>query len=61
MEVRESLMRRAQKLHALMMAGVTTIAALLLLVVLRSNRIPSWAKGFSMMAAGAVTAGSFPL
>jgi hypothetical protein len=60
-EVRESVMRRAQKLHALMMAGLTTVAALFLLVVLRSKRIPGWAKGFSMMAAGAVIAGWFPL
>jgi hypothetical protein len=44
------------------MMGVFTFgAAIFLIVVLRSRTVPNWAKATSMMAAGAIIAGWFPL
>ncbi len=53
--------RRAQHLNTLMMAFFTLVGALFLVFVLWSQTLPNWTKGISMMAAGAILAGWFPL
>jgi hypothetical protein len=60
-EALQSAERRAQHLNNIMMAAFTLVGAVFLALVLRSHTVPGWAKGVSMMAAGAITAGWFPL
>jgi hypothetical protein len=60
-EEREQGFREARRLHAYMMPALTLGAVLFSFIVLRSQRVPIWAKYFSMIAAGAVISGRFPL
>jgi hypothetical protein len=60
-ERRAVALNRARRFHARMMLGLTLIAAVFLVLVLPAEQVPRWAKSFSMMAAGAVMAGWFPL
>jgi hypothetical protein len=60
-EEREAGLTEARRLHAYIMAALTLGAFLFSFIVLRSQRVPIWAKHFSMIAAGAVIAGWFPL
>jgi hypothetical protein len=60
-EARQAALQRARSLQTRMMAGLTLIAAAFLVLVLRSKQVPGWARGFSMIAVGAVLAGWFPL
>lgn len=53
--------RRARHLDNLMMAFFTLAGAGFLVSVSRSQALPNWAKAISMMAAGAILAGWFPL
>jgi hypothetical protein len=59
--VREKALIRARDFHVFMMSVITVIASIFLVITMRSFRVPSWAKYFSMIAAGAVIAGWFPL
>ncbi len=58
---RSAAERRAQRLNSLMMAFFTLAGAGFLVLVLRTHTLPNWARGISMMAAGAIIAGWFPL
>ncbi len=58
---RSAAERRAQHLNNVMMASLTLVGAGFLVLVLRSHTLPNWARGISMMAAGAIIAGWFPL
>jgi hypothetical protein len=60
-EARHSAEQRAQYLNNTMMGVFTFGAVILLIVVLRSRKVPNWAKRTSIMAAGAIIAGWFPL
>jgi hypothetical protein len=60
-ENRVAAIQKARKIQTRMMIGLTLIAAAFLFFVLRSKQVPGWARGFSMIAVGAVLAGWFPL
>lgn len=59
--LRESALLRAKDAHQIMMTIFTAIAGIFLLIALRSERVPEWAKRVTVMAFGAVIAGWFPL
>lgn len=59
--IRESALVRAKDVHQIMMTIFTAIAGIFLLIVLRSARVPEWAKRVTIMAFGAVVAGWFPI
>jgi hypothetical protein len=60
-EAHEAAGRRARDWNNRMMVVVTLITTVFILFVLRSARIPEWAKKISTMAAGAILAGWLPL
>jgi len=60
-EERLSALQRAGRIHTRMMLVLTLLAAAFLVLVLPAHRVPGWAKNVSMVAAGAVMAGWFPL
>jgi hypothetical protein len=60
-EARHTADQRAQYLNNTMMGVFTFGAVIFLIVVLRSRTVSNWAKATSMMAAGAIIAGWFPL
>jgi hypothetical protein len=53
--------KKAQQRHIFMMIVFTAIAAVFLTGVMRSKRVPTWAKYFAMIACGAVIGAWFPL
>jgi hypothetical protein len=60
-KARQSAERRAQHLNYVMMTWLSLAGAIFLVLVLRSHALPDWAKQITMMAAGAIIAGWFPL
>ena len=60
-EARHTAEQRAQYLNNTMMGVFTFGAVIFLIVALRSRTVPNWGKATSMMAAGAIIAGWFPL
>jgi len=61
LSVREKALTQAEQFHVFMMSVITVIASVFLVTTMRSLQVPSWAKYFSMITAGAVIAGWFPL